>query len=64
MSFRLVGKTGPEVLAHRHEALLNLCIPRVGRHVPLGYIVTDAHQQAQRLKVMSCPQLSTVEENP
>ena len=32
MSLGLVGKTGLEVLAHRHEPLLNLHVLGVGRH--------------------------------
>ena len=64
MSFRLVGKTGAEVLAHRYEALPNLSVPRVRRHVLLGHVVADAHQQAQCLKISTCPQLGTVEKNP
>ena len=47
MSLGLVGKTGPEVLAHRHEPLLDLHILRVGLHRPLGDFVADAHQQAK-----------------
>ena len=43
MSLSLVGKTGTEVLAHRHEPLLNLHALRVGRHVLLGDIVADTH---------------------
>ena len=49
MSLSLVGKTGSEVLAHRHEPLLNLHVLRVGRNVPLGDIIADAHQQAKGL---------------
>ena len=43
MSFSLVGKTGTEVLAHRHEPLLNLHVIRVDRHLLLGDIVADIH---------------------
>ena len=61
MSLRLVGKTGTEVLAHRHEPLLNLNVLRVGRHVPLGDIVADAHQQSKGLNITSGPFLSTLQ---
>ena len=47
MSIGLVGKTGPEVLAHRHEPLLDLQVLWVGFHVLLGDVVADAHQQAK-----------------
>ena len=60
MSLRLVSKTGTEVLAHRHEPLLNLHVLRVGRHVLLGDIVADAHQQAQGLNITSGPLLGTL----
>ena len=57
---RLVGKTGPEVLAHRHERLLDLHVLRVGLHVLLGDVVADAHQQAKGLNITSGPLLSTL----
>lgn len=60
MSLGLVGKTGPEVLAHRHDPLLNLHVLGVGRHVPLGYVFSDAHQQAKVLYITSSPFLSTL----
>ena len=60
MSLSLVGKTGTEVLEHRHEPLLNLHVLRVGRHVLLGDIVADAHQQVQGLNITSGPLLSTL----
>ena len=53
MSLRLVGNTGTEVLAHRHEPLLNLHFIRVGRQLLLGDIVADAHQQAHGLNITS-----------
>ena len=43
MSLRLVGKTGTEVLAHRHEPLLNLHVIRVDCHLLRGDIVADTH---------------------
>ena len=43
MSLSLVGKTGTEVLAHRHEQLLNLHVLSVGRHVLHGDIFADAY---------------------
>ena len=61
MSLGLVGKTGPEVLAHRHEPLLNLHVLGVGRHVPLGDVLADAHQQAKGLNITASPLLSTLE---
>ena len=60
MSLGLVGKTGPEVLAHRHEPLLDLHILRVGLHVPLGDLVVDAHQQAKSLNITFGPLLGTL----
>ena len=62
MSLGLVGKTGPEVLAHRHERhepLLDLHVLRVCFHVPLGDVAADAHQQAKALNIPSVPLLST-----
>ena len=53
MSIGLVGKTGPEVLEHRHEPLLDLHVLRVGSHVLLGDVVADAHQQAEGLNITS-----------
>ena len=58
MSFRLHGKTGTEVLAHRHEAVLNLLVLGVGIDVPLGHIVADAQQQAKRLDAVSYTHLT------
>ena len=58
MSLGLVGKTGPEDLAHRHEPLLDLNVIRVGLHLPLGDGVADAHQQAKGLNITSGPLLS------
>ena len=55
MSLGLLGKTGPEVLAHRNEPLLDLHIIRVGFHTPLGDVVADAHQQAKGLNITSAP---------
>ena len=43
MSLSLVGKTGTEVLEHRHEPLLNLYVIRVDCHVLLVDIVADTH---------------------
>ena len=60
MSLRLVGKTGAEVLAHRHEPLLNLHALRVDRHLLLDDIVADAHQQAKGLNITSSPLLGTL----
>ena len=60
MSLRLVGKTGDEVLAHRHEPRLNLHFLRVGRHVLLGDIVADPHQEAQGLNTTSGPLFGTL----
>ena len=60
MSIALVGKTGPEVLAHRHEPLLDLQVLRVGFHLLLGDVVADAHQQAEGLNITSSPLLSTL----
>ena len=60
MSLGLVGKTGPEVLEHRHEPLLDLHVLRVGLHVPLGDVVADAHQQAKGLKISASSLLSTL----
>ena len=60
MSIGLVGKTDPEVLAHRHEPLLDLHDLRVGFHVLLGDVVADAHQQAKGLNLTSGPLLSTL----
>ena len=60
MSLRLVGKTGAEVLVHRHEPLLNLHVLRVGRHVLLGDIVADAHQQAKGFNITSGPLIGTL----
>ena len=60
MSLRLVSKTGAEVLVHRHEPLLTLHVLRVGRHVLLGDIVADAHQQAHGLNITSDSLLSTL----
>ena len=59
MSLHLVGKTGAEVLEHGHEPLLNLHVLRVGRHVLLGDIVADAHQQAHGLNITSGSLLGT-----
>ena len=59
MSLGLVGKTGPEVLAHRYEPLLDLHVLRVGRHEPLGDVLADA-QQAKGLSITSPPLLSTI----
>ena len=61
MSLCLVGQTGPEVLAHRHEPLLNLHVLGVGRHIPLGDVLADAHQQAKGLNITASPLLSTLE---
>ena len=61
MSLGLVGETGPEVLAHRHEPLLNLHVLGVGCHVPLGDVLADAHQQAKGLNVTASLLLSTLE---
>ena len=61
MSLGLVGMTGPEVLEHRHELLLDLHVLGVGFHVPLGDVVADAHQQAEGLNITSSPLLSTLE---
>ena len=60
MILSLIGKAGTEVLAHRHEALLNLSVVGIGLYVPLGHIVADAHQKAKRLKITPCPLLSTL----
>ena len=60
MSIGLVGKTGPEVLEHRHEPLLDRHVLRVGLQVPLGDVVADAHQQAKSLNITSSPFLSTL----
>ena len=49
MSIGLVGKTGPEVLAHRHEPLLDLHVLRVGLHVPLGDVVVLMLINSQRV---------------
>ena len=60
MSLRLVGKTGAEVLVHRHhEPLLNLHVLRVGHNVLVGDIVADAHQQAHGLNITSGSLLGT-----
>ena len=66
MSLRLVGKTGAEVLVHRHEPLQNLHVLMVGRHVLLGDIVADAHQQVHGLNITSGSLLGTffLEESP
>ena len=60
MSLGLVGKTGREVMAPRHEQLLDLHVLRVGLHVPLSDVVADAHQQAKGLNITSSPLLSTL----
>ena len=60
MSLGLVGKTGTAVLAHRYKPLLDLHVLRVGRHVPLGEVLADAHQQAKGLNLTSTPLLSTL----
>ena len=60
MSLGLVGKTGPEDLAHFYEPLLGLNVLRVGLHVPLGDFVADVHQQAKGLNIKSGPLLSTL----
>ena len=60
MSLGLVGKTGPEVLAHRHEPLLDMHVVSVGLLVLLGDVVADAHQQAKGLNITSGPLLSTL----
>ena len=56
----LVSKTGSDVLAHRHEQLLDLHVLRVGLHVLLGDIVADAHQQAKGLNIKFGSLLSTL----
>ena len=58
MSLGLLGKIGPEVLAHRNEPLLDLHNLKVGLHIPLGDLVVDAHQQAKGLIITSGPLLS------
>ena len=60
MSIGLVGKTGTEVLAHRHEPLLDLHVLRDGLYLVLGDVVADAHQQAKGLNITSGPLLSTL----
>ena len=60
MILGLVGMTGPDVLAHRYEPLLDLHVLRVGRHLPLGDVLADAYQQAKGLNITSTPLLSTL----
>ena len=60
MSLSLVGNTGTELLAHRHEPLLNLHVIRVDCHSLLGDIVADTHLQAKGLNITSGSLLSTL----
>ena len=60
MSLGLVGKTGPGVLARRHEPLLNLHVLRVALQVLLSDVVADSHQQARGLNITYCHLLSTL----
>ena len=53
MSLGLVGKTGPEVLEHRNEPLLDLHVLRVGLHVPLGDVVAE-HSLEESPTAPSC----------